>query len=47
MYITLMRGKYRHTGHVFVTFNKASVAKEVIRRLSKVRLGRSGPNLKP
>jgi len=38
MNTTLMRGTYRHTGHAFVTFNKASIAKEVIRRLSKVLL---------
>ena len=32
---SLMRGRYRHTGHAFVTFNKASVAREVLRKLSK------------
>lgn len=32
---TLVRGKYRHTGYAFVTFNKAAVAREVVRRLTK------------
>jgi hypothetical protein len=31
----LMRGKYQHTGHAFVTFNKASVTPELVRRLGK------------
>jgi hypothetical protein len=32
---TLVRGKYHHTGYAFVTFNKAAVAREVVRRLTK------------